>query len=128
MKRFLRLFFAVAPFCLAFDLEAAASKSNFISSPFELQRRMKEQPRAPKPDFVVFVPAVTDTNVTDTGNEHFLAFDGPDGSLMAGWTQSSAESQPGPRNRSGMIVGRSITKVVDGQRFDAFRHRMDAAG
>jgi hypothetical protein len=44
-----------------------------------------------KPDFVVFVPDAA-ADVSDTGNEHFLAFDGPDGSLMAVWTQSSVEN------------------------------------
>ena len=47
-----------------------------------------------RPDYVVFVPEVTDDRVSDTGNEHFLVFDGPDGSLMAIWTQSTAEGQP----------------------------------
>lgn len=72
----------------------AISSTNFIASAAVLQQRIKTELNATKPDFVVFVPAVTDTNVTDTGNEHFLVFDGPDGSLMAVWTQSSAEAQP----------------------------------
>ncbi|MGI6081753.1 MAG: sialidase family protein [Limnochordia bacterium] len=46
--------------------------------------------RRSKPDFVVYVPKGTGSP-TDTGNEHFLVFDGPDGSLMAVWTQSSYE-------------------------------------
>lgn len=50
--------------------------------------------KSTKPDFVVFVPQVTDAGVSDTGNEHFLVFDGPDGSLMAVWTQSTFEGQP----------------------------------
>ena len=37
---------------------------------------------------------VAGDKVSDTGNEHFLVFDGPDGSLMTVWTQSSAEAQP----------------------------------
>jgi hypothetical protein len=37
---------------------------------------------------------VKDDGVSDTGNEHFLAFNGPDGSLMAVWTQISDEIQP----------------------------------
>jgi hypothetical protein len=67
---------------------------NFIASPAELKERIPKQLRITKPDFVVFVPEVTDAGVHDTGNEHFLVFDGPDGSLMAVWTQSSAEAQP----------------------------------
>lgn len=43
------------------------------------------------PDFVVYRPGSTDGTTHDTGNEHFLVFDGPDGSLMAIWTQSTME-------------------------------------
>ncbi len=47
-----------------------------------------------RPDYVVYVPKSTDGSTHDTGNEHFLVFDGPDGSLMAVWTQSSHEGKP----------------------------------
>lgn len=47
-----------------------------------------------KPDYVVYVPQLDPARPSDTGNEHFAVFDGPDGSLMALWTQSSAEAQP----------------------------------
>jgi len=40
-----------------------------------------------EPDYVVYVP----TGDHDTGNEHFLVTDAPDGALMAVWTQSSYE-------------------------------------
>jgi hypothetical protein len=43
------------------------------------------------PDFVVYKPGSVDGSTFDTGNEHFLVFDGPDGSLMVVWTQSSYE-------------------------------------
>jgi hypothetical protein len=81
---------------LAKDLHSAEANlhTNFIASPAALQERMKTELNVTTPDFVVFVPTVTDTSVNDTGNEHFLVFDGSDGSLMAVWTQSSAESQP----------------------------------
>jgi len=59
-----------------------------------LKARMQQELHATHPDFVVFVPRVTGTGVSDTGNEHFLVFDGPDGSLMAVWTQSTHEGQP----------------------------------
>ena len=72
----------------------AKPNPNFIASPAALKARIPKQLHITKPDYVVFVPEVTDTGVNDTGNEHFLVFDGPDGSLMAVWTQSSAESQP----------------------------------
>ncbi|MCL4219408.1 MAG: glycoside hydrolase, partial [Candidatus Hydrogenedentes bacterium] len=43
------------------------------------------------PDYIVYRPKSVDGSTFDTGNEHFLVFDGPDGSLMAIWTQSSHE-------------------------------------
>ncbi len=79
---------------LAADRSAVKSGPNFISAAAALKQRMITELNATRPDFVVFVPTVSNTNVSDTGNEHFLVFDGPDGSLMAVWTQSSAESQP----------------------------------
>ena len=88
---------AVAVCLLSFHFQCAvfaAPKSNFIKTPADLKARIPTQLHITKPDYVVFVPEVTDTGVSDTGNEHFLVFDGPDGSLMAVWTQSSAESQP----------------------------------
>ena len=53
--------------------------------------------RRTKPDYVVYVPKSSDGSTCDTGNEHFLVFDGPDGSLMAVWTQSTAEGEPNQR-------------------------------
>ncbi|MDI6827203.1 MAG: sialidase family protein [Armatimonadota bacterium] len=44
-----------------------------------------------KPNYIVYKPKSIDGSTFDTGNEHFLVFDGPDGSLMAVWTQSSYE-------------------------------------
>src|SRR5579872_5244119 len=79
---------------LAGSAKPNAPKANFIATPAELQARIRTQLHITKPDYVVFVPKVTDAGVRDTGNEHFLVFDGPDGSLMAVWTQSSAETQP----------------------------------
>ncbi len=75
-------------------LRKADAKSTFIATAADLKARIPSQLAITKPDFVVFVPECTDERVNDTGNEHFLVFDGPDGSLMAVWTQSSAESQP----------------------------------
>ncbi len=76
-------------------LLAAAGKPapHLITGP-ELQQRTRDELAATHPDFVVFVPRITEQDISDTGNEHFLVFDGPDGTLMAVWTQSSAESQP----------------------------------
>lgn len=74
--------------------QPSTSPPPLIASPADLKARIPRQLHITKPDFVVFVPEVTDAGVHDTGNEHFLVFDGPDGSLMAVWTQSSAEAQP----------------------------------
>jgi hypothetical protein len=60
----------------------------------ELKELIKTEVKVTKPDYIVFMPEVTDAGVSDTGNEHFLVFDGPDGSLMAIWTQSTHEGQP----------------------------------
>lgn len=49
------------------------------------------------PDYTVYVPKSNDGSTYDTGNEHFLVFDGPDGSLMAVWTQSTREHLPNQR-------------------------------
>jgi hypothetical protein len=52
-----------------------------------LQRELQRT----EPDYVVYVPKSVDGSTFDTGNEHFLVFEGPDGSLMCIWTQSSYE-------------------------------------
>lgn len=49
--------------------------------------------RRTRPDFVVYAPQSLDGSTHDTGNEHFLVFNGPDGVLMAVWTQSTAEGK-----------------------------------
>ena len=79
---------------LAASAQAADTNSNpyFIATPADLKARIAGQLHITKPDFVVFVPEVADTGAADTGNEHFLVFDGPDGSLMTVWTQSSVEN------------------------------------
>ena len=47
-----------------------------VPSLAKLKQRIKSELRVTRPDYVVFVPQVTDTEVSDTGNEHFLIFDG----------------------------------------------------
>lgn len=49
-----------------------------------LQRELAKS----KPDYVAYVPRHYDGSTGDWNNEHFLVFDGPDGSMMAVWTQS----------------------------------------
>ncbi|MBT7303485.1 MAG: exo-alpha-sialidase [Victivallales bacterium] len=56
------------------------------------QRLLAERCRT-RPDYVVYTPQSLDGSSHDTGNEHFLVFDGPDGSLMAVWTQSTVEGK-----------------------------------
>lgn len=60
----------------------------------DLKSSIPQELRVTNPDYVVYVPKVTSEKVNDTGNEHFHVFDGPDGSLMAVWTQSTAEGKP----------------------------------
>lgn len=74
---------------------AQQGKTDLTVPSFEaLQPRLEATMRSTRPDFVVFRPTMAAGVVSDTGNEHFLAFDGPDGSLMAIWTQSTFEGQP----------------------------------
>lgn len=62
-----------------------------IASPADLLARIPGQLHITRPDYIVYVPEVTAEAATDTGNEHFLVFDGPNDTLMAVWTQSSME-------------------------------------
>ncbi|MFX0100976.1 MAG: sialidase family protein [Candidatus Hodarchaeota archaeon] len=55
---------------------------------------LAEEIKATQPDYIVYAPKRMAGD--DTGNEHFLVFEGPGDSLMAVWTQSSAE---GSRNQ-----------------------------
>jgi hypothetical protein len=94
MKPFALFTSCVAVCGLVAELQAgeqASINAHFIVSSAELKARIAKQLHITKPDFVVFVPEVSGS-ASDTGNEHFLVFDGPDGSLMAVWTQSSVEN------------------------------------
>ena len=53
---------------------------------------LSEEIKRSKSDFTVYVPKSADGSTADNGNEHFLVFPGPDGSLMATWTQSTTEA------------------------------------
>jgi hypothetical protein len=70
---------------------AATNQSLVVPAANELHKEMRNELRVTKPDYVVFTPQLDSGRVSDTGNEHFLVFDGPDGSLMAIWTQSTHE-------------------------------------
>jgi hypothetical protein len=58
---------------------------------------MEGELRCTRPDYVVYVPGSLDGSTCDTGNEHFLVFDAPDGNLAAVWTQSTREGCPDQR-------------------------------
>jgi hypothetical protein len=62
-----------------------------------MQMKMDEELQRTQPDYVVYKPHSMDGSTYDTGNEHFLVFDGPDRSLMVVWTQSTREGQPDQR-------------------------------
>lgn len=64
-----------------------------VASLDELRAQIKTTIKSTRPDFVVFVPKLSPDGVSDSGNEHFLVFDGPDKSLMAVWTQSTREGE-----------------------------------
>ena len=52
---------------------------------------LKREIQRTKPDYVVYSPGSLDGSTNDTGNEHFLVFDGPKGFIMAVWTRSHHE-------------------------------------
>jgi hypothetical protein len=89
----LYLFLSVALVALGVGREDALQ----VPAAGALRARLETEIQATGPDYVVYVPDLNDGKFDDTGNEHFLVFDGPDGSLMAVWTQSSFEGRPDQR-------------------------------
>jgi hypothetical protein len=53
----------------------------------EMKEFMIKEANITNPDYSCFIPESFDFSTFDSENEHFLVFDGPDGSLMAIWTQ-----------------------------------------
>jgi hypothetical protein len=84
----------IAALCLLQSAVRAETKPATLPVAEKLAVIAQQQLRATQPDFVVFQPDLVDTRVAQTGNEHFLVFDGPDGSLMTIWTQSTGEGKP----------------------------------
>ena len=81
-------------------------------TPEQLERELQQT----EPDFVVYAPHRSASGqITNTGNEHFLVFDGPDGSLLALWTQSTHEGA-GDHH---LVLARSED---DGRTWSAPRH------
>lgn len=65
-----------------------------------MERNITRELQRTRPDYVVYVPKSMDGSTHDTGNEHFLVFDGPDGGadragggLKVVWTQSTMEGK-----------------------------------
>ncbi|MBM4026683.1 MAG: exo-alpha-sialidase, partial [Planctomycetes bacterium] len=58
-----------------------------------------------RPDYIVYVPKGHEDGAYDRVNEHFLVFNGPDGSLMTIWTQEW--QVPGQGNVNHTIFARS---------------------
>lgn len=59
---------------------------------------LEEELHSTNPDYIAYIPKTYKKRKSaDTGNEHFLVFDGPDGNLMAVWTQSSTEGADNQR-------------------------------
>jgi hypothetical protein len=69
----------------------AAPTTTRPATPAELAALLDREIQRTHPDYLVYRPKSVDGSTFDTGNEHFLVFDGPDGSLMTVWTQSSYE-------------------------------------
>ena len=79
----------------------------------EVQAQLRRELQRTNPDYVVYVPGHYDGSTDDGLNEHFLVFDGPDGSLMAVWTQSAmAAGRPGKRQVNRIVFSRSDDEGV----------------
>ena len=76
----------------------------------DIERTLRQELGRTRPDYVVYVPASWDDSTDDSHNEHFLAFDGPDGSLMAVWTQAWVLPGKGHVNR--IVFSRSEDEGV----------------
>jgi hypothetical protein len=79
---------AVALIAMGLTFHASAQEP---TSTEDVQTLLQQEMQRSQPDYIVYVPKSVDGSTLDTGNEHFLVFDGPDGSLMAVWTQSTHE-------------------------------------
>src|SRR5262245_62040137 len=70
--------------------------------------RLQIEIRRSQPDYIVYAPGHWDGSRHDGLNEHFLVFDGPDGSMMAIWTQSDkGAGTPGVRQKNRIRFSRS---------------------
>ena len=78
-------------------------------NPKEMKEYMKKSALRTNPDYVCYVPGSYDGSTEDSDNEHFLVFDGPDGSLMTIWTQHQGSWAA---MRSHIVFSRSTDKGV----------------
>ena len=78
-------------------------------NPKEMEAYMKKAALRTNPDYVCFVPGSFNGSTGDSQNEHFLVFDGPDGSLMSIWTQHITMN---PEAKSHILFSKSIDKGV----------------
>ncbi len=76
-------------------------KNNVVGFP-DLEKEVKRT----NPDFIVYVPKSADGSTAETNNQHFLVFEGPDGSLMSVWTQATLEGHGDHR----MVFSKSTDK------------------
>jgi hypothetical protein len=67
----------------------AQSRGSSMSE--SVEQILRHEMQRSRPDYVVYQPKSLDGSTFDTGNEHFLVSDAPDGTMMAVWTQSTLE-------------------------------------
>ena len=78
-----------------------------------MQETIQRELQRTQPDYVCYVPESFDGSTADGLNEHFLVFDGSDGSLMAIWTQSTCRiGGPGLRQKNRIMFSRSDDEGV----------------
>jgi hypothetical protein len=86
-------------------------RPDIIADAEDLAARIKTELRVTRPDHIVLVPGVKHGEMSDTGNEHFLAIDGPAGSLMAVWAQGSSEARPGQHLAFARSTDEGVTRT-----------------
>ncbi len=62
-----------------------------------LNARLQREAQRTRPDRIVYVPQGLDGPARDSGNEHSLVSEHPQGGLFAVWTQSTHEGEPDQR-------------------------------
>jgi hypothetical protein len=92
---------------------AAAQSLAAQTTVSDVHAHLQHELQKSRPDYVCYVPGHWDGSTHDGLNEHFLVFDGPDGSMMAIWTQSDIGSglpNTGQKNR--IMFSRSTDEGV----------------